>query len=308
MIPARVNGIVAREADRAVIFRRGPSKQTLQLVWDLETDEITPGQWIKGRVYEYCADVSPDGKYLVASALNYSRSNARNSYPEVEGWMKNCWTAVSRPPYFTAIGLWFSGSTWDMGGLWESNTHLKLGSARSSYVEAKPAPSFIKVSDGRTSRARVLSVSDSLFLKRGWTLVSSYRASYARPFFKAFAKSLWNVALGKEPENLSGPLVKVHQEGLWTKQLDSGVIRRIERGVEFEWQLMDLEGKMRKNWVIPGIRDMWVDTDANSCLIFADQGCLFRWRTFPDGEPEMVADLNHYSFESVAPPEWATQW
>jgi hypothetical protein len=60
--PARITGIVARGAPLAVLFRRGPSKQVLQLLWNLETDEITPGQWLKARVYDERADLSPDGR------------------------------------------------------------------------------------------------------------------------------------------------------------------------------------------------------------------------------------------------------
>src|SRR5688572_29305935 len=105
----------------AVIFRRGPSKLTQQLVWDLETDEITRGQWIGGHVYTRRCDISPDGKYLVAAFTNYSQSlRDRSKYKFKDEWLASGWTAISRPPYFTALALWFTGGAWNGGGLWES--------------------------------------------------------------------------------------------------------------------------------------------------------------------------------------------
>ena len=49
---ARLYGILARNAKRAVVFRRGPNKQVLLVLWNTETDEFAEGQWLKGRIYE----------------------------------------------------------------------------------------------------------------------------------------------------------------------------------------------------------------------------------------------------------------
>jgi hypothetical protein len=53
--------LLARDAETGVIFRRGPSTQTLLIHWDLTTHCFTPGQWFKGRIYERRSDLSPDG-------------------------------------------------------------------------------------------------------------------------------------------------------------------------------------------------------------------------------------------------------
>ncbi len=58
---ARIYGLVARSADIAVIFRRGPGRNTLMLLWNLKSDTIEAGQWIKARIYERRCDLSPDG-------------------------------------------------------------------------------------------------------------------------------------------------------------------------------------------------------------------------------------------------------
>lgn len=73
--PARVHAILARERSCAVVFRRGPSDKIAVIGWDLNNDEFTLGQWLRGRIYEYRCDLSPDGKYLLYFAAKYGRVN-----------------------------------------------------------------------------------------------------------------------------------------------------------------------------------------------------------------------------------------
>ena len=63
-IPARIHAILARAADKAVVFRRGPSSKTAILEWDLKADKFKLGQWFYGSLYPYRCDISPDGRYL----------------------------------------------------------------------------------------------------------------------------------------------------------------------------------------------------------------------------------------------------
>ncbi len=69
----RLHAILAREAPKAVVFRRGPSGQVCTLGWDLETDTFTMGQWLKGRIYEYRSDLSPDGNLMIYFAADFRR-------------------------------------------------------------------------------------------------------------------------------------------------------------------------------------------------------------------------------------------
>ena len=75
-IPARLHVILAREAPKAVVFRRGPSGQVCTLGWDLETDTFAMGQWLKGRIYEYRSDLSPDGELMIYFATDFRRPDA----------------------------------------------------------------------------------------------------------------------------------------------------------------------------------------------------------------------------------------
>ena len=75
-IPARIHAILAREAGKAVIFRRGPSSKTAILEWDLQTDKFKLGQWFYGSFYPYRCDISPDGRHLVYFAAKYGRGSS----------------------------------------------------------------------------------------------------------------------------------------------------------------------------------------------------------------------------------------
>ena len=78
--PARLHAILAREANKAVVFRRGPSNKTAILEWDLQTDRFKLGQWFYGSLYPYRCDISPDGRHLVYFAAKYGRGSSIDKY------------------------------------------------------------------------------------------------------------------------------------------------------------------------------------------------------------------------------------
>jgi hypothetical protein len=138
--------LFAAEARKAVILRRGPREHFHLIAWDLKTDTFARGQWLRGRV-RLC-DLSPDGSRLLYWAGQYHRPGTRPSascYYEPEppavaprrGGRKapryvreqetpvlverpaesfSTWTAVSKPPFFTALAIWPSLGTWTGGG------------------------------------------------------------------------------------------------------------------------------------------------------------------------------------------------
>ncbi|MCW0453747.1 hypothetical protein NB721_002833 [Xanthomonas sacchari] len=110
---ARLFALLAREARTGVIFRRGPSKQVQLIHWDLRDDSFVHGQWFKGRIYERRCDLSPSGRLLV-----YFASKQRGDF--------GTWTALSRPPFFTALSLWPKGDCWGGGGMFEDERTLLL--------------------------------------------------------------------------------------------------------------------------------------------------------------------------------------
>jgi len=94
--PARLHVLLARNSPKAVVIRRGPARQVCTIGWDRSDDTWTMGQWLKGRIYEYNSDLSPDGQHLVYGALKGYRNG------EWEGF----YTVVSRAPYLRALAWW----------------------------------------------------------------------------------------------------------------------------------------------------------------------------------------------------------
>ena len=97
-VPCRLSILMAREVHAAVILRRGPSRWVELILWDTKKDLFQRGQWFHGRVYEECCDLSPDGTKFIYFASKYGRKRDAD--------MPDTWTAISKPPYLTALALW----------------------------------------------------------------------------------------------------------------------------------------------------------------------------------------------------------
>ncbi len=112
--------VLADEAPVGIIFRRGPSKQVQLIRWNTDDDTLEAGQWLKGQIKGWHASLSPDGRYLVYNAFN--------------GW--ESYSVISRPPYLTALAIWFSQSTYEMsGGRFASNDELWVGEGVAARIE-----------------------------------------------------------------------------------------------------------------------------------------------------------------------------
>lgn len=160
-VRTRLNVLFASEARTAVILRRGPKTHWHLVLWDLAADTFTPGQWMKGLV-RLC-DLSPSGNKLIYWAAqyhgsaNWRRPNAqratgpglydpsRSATPlklkpgrKVPRYLQGSlgprrgaaqpvtgtWTAVSTPPYFSALAIWPAFGHWTGGGAFLSERDL----------------------------------------------------------------------------------------------------------------------------------------------------------------------------------------
>ena len=99
---------------KAAILRRGPSNWVRLLLWDTADDIIHEGAWFHGRIYENACSISPDGKLFAYVAAKQT------------GHSKNCgaWTAVSKPPWLTAIAFWPRSGTQGCSTSFVSNDTL----------------------------------------------------------------------------------------------------------------------------------------------------------------------------------------
>lgn len=109
----RLHLFFAQDNDRAVILRQGPSKVFRLILWHRDTDRFEDGQWLKHKVYVERCDLSPDGRHFIYFALDGRWGSV------TEG----SYTAISHPPYFTAISLFPQGDTWGGGGVFLDNRH-----------------------------------------------------------------------------------------------------------------------------------------------------------------------------------------
>ncbi|QAX28558.1 hypothetical protein [Leisingera sp. NJS204] len=92
----------AAENSTAVILYRASSSLHRLISWDTNGDKIVPGQWVKTRVYGFDCALSPDGEYFIYSAM-------QKGTPHL-------FSAVSRPPYFTALEFFPELTAYDTGG------------------------------------------------------------------------------------------------------------------------------------------------------------------------------------------------
>ena len=286
---ARLYALIARDARRAVVFRRGPSKQVLVLLWNLKDDVLVPGQWFKGRIYERRCDLSPDGEMLA-----YFAAKHRGPF--------GTWTAVSRPPYLTALALWPKGDAWGGGALFEDERTLALNH-RSEHMELAEGFAVPGLFEVRRLGERAGSGEDEPILtmrleRDGWTLKEPGVRSKDRqsaihyPFDspRVMEKQLRRRSLG----------VRVNLHGI---------------GEEGGTWYVETSQVVGPTGVLEDLgRVDWADVDHNGDVLFARDGCLFRRRhgRFRSGakaeSAKLVADLNGLHFGSIVSPRSAHSW
>ena len=179
--PSRLFVYLARRAPIGVVLRRGPSDWARLSLWHTDTDRIEHGQWIKGRIYERRSDLSADGRLFAAFVR---QSGGRNP----DG--ADSWIALSRPPYFTALAVWYVGGTYYTGAFFPEDDTLWLGFMKEAPpdVGAKPPslriapPQPIPYIDG-TGEWTDRTVHFNRLLRDGWRLIDkeSHATVWERP-------------------------------------------------------------------------------------------------------------------------------
>jgi len=278
----RLYAVLARKAPIGVIFRRGPSNQVQLLKWNLETDEIIPGQWLKGRVYEHRCDLSPNGDFLVYFAATY-----KGPY--------STWTAISRPPFFSALALWPKGDAWGGGGLFDANGKGLALNHRSS--EMKLAQNFKLPS---AFRIRPLGEHSgwgeddpilSFRLKRdGWVKIKN----------------------GEYKQNKHGSKIWIeylHPE-VWEKKssLGSSAIHMELHGIHERngsWYLYKCKKIVNDHAIDLGRCD-WADINSEGVVYFSNEGCLYRKHM--ENNINVITDLSDNKFSEIIPTEDALTW
>lgn len=125
-IPPRLFVIFAKSAHEAVIFRRGPTAWYHVIRWNTRNDTFFRGAWFKGRIYPEKCDLSPDGELLLYFVHQGRRVHTNYT---------DAWTAISRTPWLTAIGLWPQGTTYGGGGRFTDNRSAIIRGHMSAHPE-----------------------------------------------------------------------------------------------------------------------------------------------------------------------------
>ena len=185
--PPRLSLLWASRAKTAVILRRGPSKRVEVIRWNTADDTFERGHWFHGRIYERRCDLSPDGELLVYFASKFNRRTDNDSE------YTYAWTAVSRPPWLTALALWPKGDCWHGGGLFVSNRHVALNHRPEAAIpHVKHKPRGLKViADPKASGE-----DDPLYSRRlhrdGWQVRQEWEVGYHGPpkFYRTVAPEI----------------------------------------------------------------------------------------------------------------------
>lgn len=267
----RIDGVIARKANKAVILRRGPTKHIQMLIWDFKTDHVQAGQWVKNQSITLFG-VSDDAEYVSTIGADYRPVEKVKRNHQIQNWL-----AISHPPFFTAVGLWEL-----------DNYNCNIEAANSNNLVNKPLPERALSLAARTwdYESRALLEAD------GWEITFEDEKS-ERHYFSGYKYKV--NSLVKQTKALSRGYIQINILGrnhatlrenvttLLVAQKNDGVIETVR-----EWP-----------------QRIWIDLDNAGRLVYADKGCLWAWENFPEGEPKLIADLNGNTFEEVAPPDWA---
>ncbi|MCY4335552.1 MAG: hypothetical protein OXC60_12895 [Litoreibacter sp.] len=148
----RLSLFFASENDSAVILLRAKRRLFGLFSWDRKTDQITDGQWLKRQVISESCALSPDGRHFL-----YSVYDGRMDQPAGEAY-----TAISKPPYFTALALFPATYSWSVGGQFLSNRLYQLA----DDVQARD------MIDGQSELERVVKGAISKDCKTGLRLLN----------------------------------------------------------------------------------------------------------------------------------------
>lgn len=282
----RIRGLVAREAPRVLLLRRGPTKQVATILWHTDTNEFFLGQWFKGRIHDHVSDLSPSGKPLV-----YRAESHRGPFKQ--------WTAISRPPFLTALTLWAGGGAWGGGGLFDSETRIRLNHGG---VKTKPEKGF-----AIPAGVHVSSYDEWMNPKRQWPV---NLALAQRNGWKLRQERVWKVAARSRRRGLdiTTPEIRWKARGNWILEMaevrygDPG-----EPGIVRHYRVLDEQGDAKLDL---GECD-WADWSYDGRLLTARDGRLYDApvsKARGPGNAKQRLDLRDMEFEAIASPEEARRW
>lgn len=304
--PCRLHVILATDASVGVILRRGPSRWVRLIKWNTKSDTFEYGQWFHGRIYEDSCDLSPDGSKFAYFATKYNKRTMAETYVALHSKGKEAneaitfaWTALSRPPYLTALALWPSdGSTWHGGTFFQDDWNLKLDLASG---RTEPHPDHRPSTKLKTEISA--GVSEMRMNSHGWVSVD-------RIWERKRPTGKYTIEFDSSYKRYS--IVKAQQDG------DQFELKRDEQsGLPYSIRGLPVDdknhfelAKHHSRWRLHLKHCTWADWDHKGHLVFASGGKLFRSKVDRHGiaAPREIADFNSMEPEEIEAPEWAKRW
>jgi hypothetical protein len=270
VFPARLHVLLAAKSPQAVVFRRGPANAVCSIGWNRESNKFQVGQWLRGRIYERRADLSPDGRHLIY----FARGGRRHTET------KGSWTAISRAPWLRAITLYGKADTWQGGGLFTSETTYWLNGCH--FVVRENA----EVAEDKTFKPD-----------------GSFGAECPSVYYPGLLRDGWNLEIKAGPGRVAHCTV-------FAKPLTHGwILRKFAyadvnhpQGTSIYWDEHELEHTASKALLsVPSWE--WADYDASG-LLWAERGVLYRAVLSPSGPlaAQALYDFNPMQYESREAP------
>ncbi|WP_211264547.1 hypothetical protein [Gynuella sunshinyii] len=244
-------------------------------MWDRKSDYIELGQWMKGRIYERRADMSPDGKYFIYFAMNGKwNSETRGS-----------WTAISKAPWLKAIELHAKGDCWEGGGLFLDKNSYWLNDRYANPGNKLITSGLVKQSESYIPEGKFGAGDTGVYYRRllrdGWSILRTeeFRMWNKTTIFSKALKNNWN-------------LIKIAHEQVGSPE-----------GKGCYWDEHMLENTVSGSQLICEDWE-WAENDGH-CIIWCSQGCLYR-ASLDDrqelGKIVLIKDFNQYKFENIEAP------
>ena len=270
----RVFCIPATAAPVVAVLRRGPSDWFHVGRWTLDPPSFEPGAWFRGQLYPQKCDLSPDGRWLLYSALDGGATWAAGTIYE----------AVSRLPWLHALAAWNAGTTYTRGLRFVARGEgVDVGAP--DVGDAAPLLQRWAVAPNRAEQFAVER-------RRGWA--ESEDSEPRRP------SDAWD-------ERRSARMEKDRPGGGWTLRVEGSYAafrdapRLREPAVYSLWSGADVE-------VLEGVQ--WADWDATGRLLLATVDARLEIHDDPGarGAPSFAHDLSPYRPSPEPPPAWAKAW
>ena len=288
---------LAQEAPIGVILRRGPAAWAHLTVWHTNDDTFEYGQWVKARIYEDRCDLAPDGALFVYFA-HQGHAYRRGGFA--------AWTAISRPPYFTALAMWPQASTYFGGGIFEdARTVLLNGQGGEPVNQSDHQRRQLRVAGTRGRFVTGWSYMQRLE-RAGWEVEREATPPTNRWWSIASPASLWR----RRDPRARHTLVMSYPGGTPNSGTGAIVGYTPELPPGFGGYAVRFWVEARSGVTVPLEGTSWADWDFSGRLVLAKEGRLYA--SGPEGNGigsfHELADFTSLKPDPQPSPDWARTW